>query len=274
MGTIQARDFPEVAGLFADYPWNYMPATMLEGHLGEVRTNADGPPAFADLALPAVKLHILGGDSEHPAVANYLRQIPAFSGLMFSGDAWRPAIESALEERFVALTRYAFNSENLDVELLTAFTQELSADFRVAPTDLHLAKQLFASRNFADQVKNYGSPEDFVTRGFGFCVLKENEIASSAGTFAHCAAGIEIQIDTKPKFRKQGLATAVGAHLMLESLARGLDPNWDAADKRSGHLACKLGYTPQGDYPFYVYVKHGSIMLLRRIIHRLRGRKS
>jgi RimJ/RimL family protein N-acetyltransferase len=36
------------------------------------------------------------------------------------------------------------------------------------------------------------------------------------------------------------------------SLGLGLDPNWDAANEKSGDLARKLGYTPQGTYPMYL----------------------
>jgi hypothetical protein len=272
MRTIQARDFPHITALFDGYPWNYMPSAVLEGHVGQVLTHAHGSPSFADLVLPAVKLHILGGDPHHPVVADYLKHLPAFSGLMFSGSLWPPVLESALAGRFVSFTRYAFSSESLDVVQLKRLVAALPDGFSVVQTDLALAERLFASRKFGDQVKNYRTADNFVERGFGFCILRGDQIVSSAGTFAHCQAGIEIQIDTDARFRQQGLATAVAAHLILESLKRGLDPSWDAADKRSAHLARKLGYSPQGDYPLYVYVKLRPVMWLRRSLRKIRGK--
>lgn len=56
-------------------------------------------------------------------------------------------------------------------------------------------------------------------------------------------------IDTKPEYRRKGLATAVGAALILECLQAGLYPSWDAASRISVALAEKLGYTFSHAYP-------------------------
>ena len=45
-----------------------------------------------------------------------------------------------------------------------------------------------------------------------------------------------------------GLATALSASLIVESLSRGLEPHWDAANPESCKLALKLGYTSAGSY--------------------------
>jgi predicted GNAT family acetyltransferase len=100
---------------------------------------------------------------------------------------------------------------------------------------------------------NFDSPEDFIARGFGFCLLHGDQIASVATTFAICSKGIEIQINTREEHQRKGLATAVAAHLIVHSLEQGLDPNWDAANESSVGLATKLGYTPQGTYPMLFY---------------------
>lgn len=63
--------------------------------------------------------------------------------------------------------------------------------------------------------------------------------------------GIEIEIDTKEEHRRQGLAYACGAKLILECLNKGWYPSWDAQNKWSVALAEKLGYHFSHEYPAY-----------------------
>jgi len=45
-----------------------------------------------------------------------------------------------------------------------------------------------------------------------------------AGTYAQCKAGIEVQILTEWDFRRKGLATVVGATLVVHCLEHGIEP--------------------------------------------------
>ena len=105
----------------------------------------------------------------------------------------------------------------------------------------------------SDHLLSFASPEEFVERGFGFCLLTGDQIVSAATTFAICSRGIEIQISTREKHQRKGLATVVAAHLLLHSLQQGLDPNWDAANQASARLAQRLGYTPRGTYQLLLF---------------------
>lgn len=83
-------------------------------------------------------------------------------------------------------------------------------------------------------------------------VLCGGELVAGASSYAVYRDGIEIEIDTRPDQRGKGLATACGARLILDCLDRGLYPSWDAHDKRSAHLAQKLGYRLAGAYRAYL----------------------
>ena len=74
---------------------------------------------------------------------------------------------------------------------------------------------------------------------------------SGASSYVVYDKGIEIEIDTKREYRGKGLATVVGAKLILECLANNITPSWDAHDLRSVHLAEKLGYHLSHDYVVY-----------------------
>ena len=76
-------------------------------------------------------------------------------------------------------------------------------------------------------------------------------MASGASSYSAYSGGIEIEIDTKPEHRRQGLAYACGARLILECLERGLYPSWDAQNRISAALAVKLGYNFSHEYTAY-----------------------
>ncbi len=63
--------------------------------------------------------------------------------------------------------------------------------------------------------------------------------------------GIEIEVDTVEEERRNGLATAVSAALILQCLDEGLYPSWDAQNMNSVHLAEKLGYEFDHEYTAY-----------------------
>ena len=70
-------------------------------------------------------------------------------------------------------------------------------------------------------------------------------------TFDTKDSGIEVQVDTRAQFRRQGLASACAAALILACLRRGLYPNWDAHNAASLALAEKLGYHLERAYPAF-----------------------
>lgn len=81
--------------------------------------------------------------------------------------------------------------------------------------------------------------------------LRDGELLAGASSFVVFQGGLEIEIDTREDVRRQGLATACGAALVLMCLDRGLYPSWDAATRDSVALAEKLGYV--FDHPYAIY---------------------
>ena len=245
----------ELRGLFPDYPWNYLPQAILEGSHGEALADDPENPRVAFLVLPRLQLMILGGDAEQPGMVRLLKELPHPIALMFAAPGWQELVEDTLEGRLIRITRHAFTSEKLSCPHLQRLRETLPQGFRLAQMDLALAKQLKQEQSefSEDHLVNFDSAEDFLRRGFGFCILQGEQIVCAATTFAVCSKGIEIQINTREQQRRKGLASAAAAALILHSLERGLDPNWDAASPVSASLAEKLGYTPQGEYPVLLY---------------------
>lgn len=170
------------------------------------------------------------------------------------------------------LQRHAFNSKKLDTEHLRQLASSIPQGYQLKQMDLHLAKQLASERSeFASaHMVNFDSPEDFIARGFGFCILARDEIVCAGTTFAICARGIEIQISTREKQQRKGLATVVAARLLTHCLQNNLDPHWDAENERSASLAMKLGYTPQGNYPMWLVVDSRSKASFIRLMLKIK----
>ena len=255
MIEIKQEKKEKLGTLFEAYKWNYLVDAVLEDAVIS-RALADNKvdPQVAVLELSKIKLYNTGGDANHPAARSFLKGLRGFAALVPSSDGWATLIQDEFSGKIVSLPRYAFTSERLDTAHLLELSAKMPEGCRMVPLDLHLSRCLAGERSeFAsDHLLNYESPEDFVARGFGFCILDGEEIISVATTFVTCKAGIEIQINTREVHKRAGLATAVAARIMLHSLEWGLDPNWDAANQNSVGLATKLGYTPQGTYTMYV----------------------
>jgi hypothetical protein len=247
----------ELAKLFQEYKWNYLPDSILDGYMGEAFADDEVTPQIAVLKAPSLKLCILGGDAEGPSARKYIEFLPIPKVLIFASDGWEGLVREFHKGRMVSLPRYAFTSENLEVEYLKSLGSQIPEGYRLEQMDINLAHQLAGENSefSSEHLLNFDSPEDFIERGFGYCILKEDEIVSVATTFAICDKGIEIQINTRENHQGKGLATVVAAQLILHSLQNNLDPNWDAANQISVGLAKKLGYTPQGTYSIFIVVK-------------------
>jgi GNAT superfamily N-acetyltransferase len=93
---------------------------------------------------------------------------------------------------------------------------------------------------------------EFLNHGLGVLVLEGSNIIAGASAYTHYHGGIEVEIATREEYRRQGLATIVGARLILECLALNLYPNWDAANLYSLAVAKKLGYELSHEYPVFI----------------------
>ncbi len=266
MKVIDTDKRTRLSKLFRSYKWNYLPDAILDGYLGRALANNEDDPQVAALEASNLKLCIVGGDARHPSAREYIEQLSTPAALIFASEGWEELVRGVHAGRLIYMPRYAFTSEKLNIEHLRSLSSQIPPGYRLEPMDLDLAQQLAGERSeFASEhLLNFDSPEDFIERGFGFCILDGDEIVSVATTFAICDKGIEIQINTREKHQGKGLATAVAAHLLVYSLEHNLDPNWDAANERSVGLAKKLGYTPQGTYSIVLIVGSRAFAVLVR----------
>ena len=227
---------------------------ILEAEMGTAVTDNPAKPNVANLQL---EFNFLGGDATHPAAVELVKGIKGTA--VIPNEQWRNLIYQIHGERVKPHTRYACDGAQLSITHLQPLAANLPAEFVVKKLDLPLAQQIRRDVS-PDLVDNFGSAEAFMAKGLGFCALHvpTGRIACGASTFAACGHDIEIEIDTHPHYRRQGLATAVAAHLIIYCLQNNITPHWDAHNPTSARLAQRLGYQMLGAYETYHIKKSGN----------------
>lgn len=170
------------------------------------------------------------------------------------GEGWNCLIEERYGQRCTKILRYAMkcSPEDFNRYKLRQSAGGLPKDMRLVPVDKTIFSRCLDTKWSEDLVSNYKNFEEYKKLGIGFVILKGEEIVSGASSYASCKGKIEIQIDTKNDYRRQGLAYICGAKLISECLKKSLFPNWDAHNEASARLAEKLGYVLDRSYAAYV----------------------
>lgn len=168
-------------------------------------------------------------------------------------DIWAAEICRVFGKAVSPRTRYAFyrDASGFVPKKLREMAERLPEGVALFPIDESLYRRCLAEEWARDFVSNYETFEDYARMGLGFAALRGDEMLAGASSYSSWPGGIEIEIDTRKDQRRQGLARACGARLMLECLERGLFPSWDAANKISAHLAETLGYRFREEYVVY-----------------------
>lgn len=275
MEEVRENQSDNLRSLFPEYKWNYIADAILEGSMGKVLVNDQENPCVVALSLPQHKIYILGGDAQHPAAREFLAQLPGLTWLELRMKGWKELLYEVHQGKVIALKRYAFSSESLNLYRLNGLKSQLSDRFKIERIDLHRAQQIALKKSelTENHLTCFTSPEDFIKRGFGYCALENEKIVCLASTWAVCSKGIEVQVNTHKKYRGQSLASATSAALIIECLENNIDPNWDAATEMSAGLAKKLGYVPKGEYDTYFYTGSRILVNLRNFLRRIRGKE-
>ncbi|MCG3252660.1 MAG: GNAT family N-acetyltransferase, partial [Candidatus Heimdallarchaeota archaeon] len=149
--------------------------------------------------------------------------------------------------------RTKFSSENLDINHMKEIQKTLPEGLVIEKLTEETIKNISKQANNITRLL-FPSPENFIKRNFGFCILDGEKITS----LALAASPIydkhfEIHIETDPEYQRRGLAMISCAKLIEYSLQEGLVPHWDADNEPSAKLALKLGFTKPEKYHAYYW---------------------
>ena len=129
------------------------------------------------------------------------------------------------------------------------FMSQTPTGFEIRPID----NELFKKSNWYNYLLLfYGSIENYVKNGFGYCLVKEGQIISEAHACYVGGGMVETGSVTHEDYRNNNLATIVRAHLINECLSRHLIPisSCDEANIGSARVSQKLGFKEQLRYQF------------------------
>lgn len=168
-------------------------------------------------------------------------------------DQWKFLIGQVYGKKAKPVLRYAIKKEPgiFDKEKLLQATVTLPTGYELCLIDGELYNMCLSESWSRDLVSQFSDYDEYAEMGLGVVIRKGNEIVSGASSYTRYREGIEIEIDTKEAYRRQGLAYVCGAKLILECLERNLYPSWDAQNKWSVSLAEKLGYHFSHEYEVY-----------------------
>jgi RimJ/RimL family protein N-acetyltransferase len=234
--------------LFDRYPCLHgSVAAVIEGGMGRVFADAQKEP---QVALAVLDFHFLAGDPLHANAPLLFSLLQPGNVVIAPTPAWRQLVEATYPGALTVYRREAFQAGQFDVDRLRAFRQAPPGGFELRRVRLEEVAQ-FATDLGRALIYNFRSREEFITRGVGMGILHQGRFVSGAAAAAVGGGKLEIEIQTRPEFRRRGLARVVASALILYGLEHGLEACWDAANEPSAALARQLGFHSTGKYEAY-----------------------
>lgn len=224
---------------------------VLEDQMGKTHVDdLDNPSAFQIQIGP---FHYFAGDAAAKGAHEMLAAFKPYNLFMSASEGWLDAAQRMYGERLVGFDRYSFSSGHLSLERIRMLIDDNKFPMDVKRFDSALLNGTWGKDHFID-ISDFESPADFLERGIGYCAEKDGEVIGAAYSSLVCSTGIEVSLFVAEEHRRQGIATALSAHLLQWCLQNDMDAHWDAANPESCKLAEKLGYVPTGSYRAY-YLK-------------------
>ena len=226
---------------FMDRAEDTLVNACLQGHTGRAAGNGDWAVLLAgDFAF-------LAGTPRREAL-DWLDAEKRGLLILSGGEKWL-ALAAAYPRAAERGVRYGFSQpKSWDADRLHALARNVPEGVEIRPMDGVLFSQCRGEEQLYDLCSAFEDMADFAAHGAGVLAVKDGRVLAGASTYAWEDGGIEVEIDTLPPYRRQGLATACGAALILDCLKKGLRPHWDAANETSLRLARRLGYPEPQEY--------------------------
>jgi GNAT superfamily N-acetyltransferase len=225
----------------------------VEGQLGKVLVDDPGEPTA--YCIRVGPFAYFAGDADSDGGQRLMRSLPAYNLLMPSPAPWLELARELFGESLQAFHRFTFSPAELSPEHLASLLSASRWRPRIIPLSAEVATGAAQQPDSFMDLSDFDSPADFIERGFGYSILEDGAMMGVAFTSLVCSQGIEVSIYVEEAHRRQGIATALSAALLLHSLELGLRPNWDAANATSIALAKRLGYVYTGSYEAYYHTR-------------------
>ncbi len=201
--------------------------------------------------------HILAGDPDSPAIGEMLAKILEKRFIVIPNNRWVPKMEAFWEKmggKLHLIPRTQMDASSIKLDHIKELIGQLPPGYSLAEIDRESAQVIDSEQENYLSVF-FGSLENFLDEGAGFCIKEGTILASFATAFVPFRENLEFQVVTHPQRRRKGLAAVVSAKLIEYCLERGITPCWDAANEPSIQLAKKLGYSNPESWIAYAWAK-------------------
>jgi RimJ/RimL family protein N-acetyltransferase len=181
--------------------------------------------------------------------------------LYSSSQKWIFKLDELLADNAAKLSRQLFRWNYLRLSSIPNFSEMLPEGFELKRMDADLFVK-YSKEIDSSYINLWGSPNNFVSNGFGFCIMKDNEFVSICNTYYVRQGFAEIDIITKEQFRKQGFALITCSEFIKHCVNNNIKPIWDCDDgnKRSKALAEKLGFQSVETYQMHWWHENKSFV--------------
>jgi RimJ/RimL family protein N-acetyltransferase len=259
ISTHQYQQIAPLLGKYADYP---VVNAIVEGNSsGRIFVDYPTEPKSAFVLTNAGFSYLVGSPGNEDfnqslmrlldnEIFPKIRQSDDPTLIFYSlADGWEQSLKEILDGREVYdifRKQFTFNPEKFAEH--ANWQHQIPAGFQ-----MHLIDQALLER-FGGDMGPWDSPQAFLEKGFGFWLLKDNDLACECSSVFVGGAAVEINIHTEEKYQRQGLATITASAFIAECLNLGLRPNWECwwDNEPSVALAQKLGFDPIDDHPVFL----------------------
>ena len=226
---------------------------VIEGAVkGEVWVDQPESPTSVYLITPEGQY--LAGEAHNPAFVQALAQKlqkETWVNFMYDSEKWETAFPILLAGKYARRQKRLYY--RLEALQLKDWRDRLPPDFQMRRVDADFLRQRHL-KNFQEvemRLDDWFGEQNFLTQGFGFCVLHEDIIATRC--ISDCVSGgiCEIGIGTDPTYRRRGLAALTVAATVEYCLQRGLKQvGWHCLENNIGSwkTAEKVGFQRRGSF--------------------------
>lgn len=170
--------------------------------------------------------------------------------VLFENDEWRKALLEAMEEWNPNAYPRSVYRHSLEC-IPNPAHGGLEADIKQINLEMLHDENLGNVQGLVEELKQmWGTPENFLSGGFGFCAVEDNAIAAwCTGEYFSknwCGIGVE----TYEGYQQKGLATALTIRILKHCKEEGKVPHWDCWKNNlpSVKTAEKTGFEKLADY--------------------------
>ncbi len=251
MYQLNKKDMSNISRLFQGWEETLI-WSCLQGYMGNAWADRNEDPQSAQIITG--DFCFFAGVPDLELVQNiplyfkseYILMVP-------QNEEWGALIEQEYKDSYNKFVRYAIKKEPdvFDRKKLSSYIDKLPTDYKIEMIDEELFHKCMSEQWARDLCSQFSSYAQYKKNGLGAVILHRDTLVSGASSYTVYKDGIEIEIDTKPEYRRRGLALICASKLILECLDRNLYPSWDAANKESVALSEKLGYHFDKEYVTY-----------------------